>query len=208
MSKIMDMFEKLNLVERFNNETLETSPVSNIDLVEEKGPEEEQYTYKSDIEVSDSIEEGTQETNKRNYAEDKNMSIEEIYTEFKVDDNGINTIFMLEKFINALPESIPFEIKKQSVINILEASKINLNTLISDGEKRLNILNSFAKDYSNSTTDIVDQYKAEIIKLNNLINNYEEQIHLKKSMLLEQNNIIKFETERISSTINFFRNND
>lgn len=209
MSKIIDVFERLNLIEKANNEERETSSTSDIDEVEEKEPPKvEQYARQPDTSISDSVKDGGQAANKYNYAEDRNMSIVDIYTKFGMEDNSVNTIFMLEKFINALPENLPFEIKKQSLINILEASNTNLNTLISDGEKRLNILNNFANDYCESVTNNVEQYKSEILKLNNIIDNYKEQIHLKESMLSEQNNVIKFETERINSTINFFRNND
>lgn len=210
MSKIMSMFEKLNLVEKVDDKAYKPSSISNNNLEKEATEEEtielETHTDKPDSSIPESVEEDGQSTN--DYGINKNMSIADIYTNFGIKEGSINTIFMLEKFINALPENLPLDIKRQSVINILEASDTNLNMLISDGEKRLNILNTFAKDYFNSTTEKIEQYKSEIAKLNDLINNYKEQIKLKESMLLEQNNVIKYETEKINSTINFFRNND
>lgn len=209
MSKIMSVFEKLNLVEKVDNNSHQTNLISSSDSEKiDQSDELEQHTYESNIIQSKSTKED--EDVKAIDAEnlDRNMSIEDIYSKFNLNGSSINTIFMLEKFINALPESLPIDIKRQSVINILKASDTNLNMLISDGEKRLNILNSFAKDYYKSTNEAIENYKSEIAKLNDLIKSHKEQIQLKESKLLEQNNVIKYETEKINSTINFFKNND
>ena len=50
--------------------------------------------------------------------------------------SNINTVFMLQNLINALPQDLPKDVIKQSVINIINASNIDLNELISDGEQR------------------------------------------------------------------------
>jgi len=198
----MSVFEKFNLVEKVNNETSKGESIYNAE--ENKYIKVEQSDEKADVETL--VKAKKQETGKT--ISDRNISIEDIYTKFGVKENGIDTIFMLGKFINALPEKLPLDIKKESVINILEASNTDLNVLISDGEKRLAILNNFAKDYSDSTAQAIEQCKSEIVKLNNSIKKLEEQIYLKESMLLQQNNEIKAETEKISGTINFFKNDN
>ncbi|MDF2881150.1 MAG: hypothetical protein K0R54_1707 [Clostridiaceae bacterium] len=207
MSKIMSVFEKLNLVEKVDNNSYQTNSISKNDSEEDNQPVElEHHIDEYNTNPPEPIKEDVQAIDAENL--DRNMSIEDIYARFGMNGSSINTVFMLEKFIDALPENLPLDIKRQSVINILKASDTNLNMLISDGEKRLNILNTFAKDYYNSTTQAIVNYKSEIEKLNALINNYREQIQLKESMLSEQNNVVKYETEKINNTINFFKNND
>lgn len=209
MSKIMSVFEKLNLVEKVDNNSNHTNVISNSNLEkDDQTVELDQHAEESGINQPEAPKENEDTKTVDTENLDRNMSIEDIYDKFGMNGSSINTIFMLEKFINALPENLPIDIKRQSVINILKASDTNLNMLISDGEKRLSILNSFAKDYYKSTTEAVEDYKSQIAKLNTLINSYKEQIQLKESMLLEQNNVIKYETEKINSTINFFKNND
>jgi len=203
MSKLMSVFEKFNLVEKLDNET----STENLEEFKEY-IKSEQNVDLSNVEIAVAAKENNQSVKRINTDSDKNISIEDIYKKFGMNGNGVNTIFMLEKFITALPEKLPLDIKKDSVINILEASNTDLNMLINDGEKRLEILNNFAKDFSQSTSQAIDRCKAEIVKLNNLIKDYEEQIYLKESMLLEQNNDIKAETEKINNTINFFKNNN
>lgn len=38
-----------------------------------------------------------------------------------------------------------------------------------------------------------------------MIDYYEEEIHTKQKMLEEQNNVIKYETQRITNIMNFFK---
>lgn len=203
MSKLMSVFEKFNLVEKLDNET----STENLEEFKEY-MKNEQNVDLANVEIAVPAKENNQTVKRINTDSDKNISIEDIYKKFGMNGNGVNTIFMLEKFINALPEKLPLDIKKDSVINILEASNTDLNMLINDGEKRLDILTNFAKDFSSSTSQAIEKCKTEIVKLNNLIKDYEEQIYLKESMLLEQNNDIKAETEKIKNTISFFKNNN
>lgn len=209
MSKFISVFEKLNLVEKVNDKVTVADEIKNIDDVEQAKPEQaEVHDDKEDLHnVERHVEkECTQRKNELAY--EKNLTIQEIYSLFGIENSNINTIFMLGNFINALPESLPHNVKKQSVMNIIDASNTDLNKLLSDGDKRLSTLNQFTKEYHNSITKIIEQYKAEIIRLNNLIDNYKNQIHIKENMLEEQNNIIKYETEKISGIVDFFKKAD
>lgn len=214
MSKFISVFEKLNLVEKVNDKVTVADEIKNIDDVGQAKPEQvEEHDDKEDLHKEDLHdverhveEECTQRKNELAY--EKNLTIQEIYSLFGIENSNINTIFMLGNFINALPESLPHNVKKQSVMNIIDASNTDLNKLLSDGDKRLSTLNQFTKEYHNSITKIIEEYKAEIIRLNNLIDNYKNQIHIKENMLEEQNNIIKYETEKISGIVDFFKKAD
>ncbi|NLM44969.1 MAG: hypothetical protein GX201_13315, partial [Clostridiales bacterium] len=135
---------------------------------------------------------------------DKNKTIEEIYASYELVNSNINTIFMLGNFINALPENLPYEVRKSSVMNIINASNTNINILMSDGERRLKALNEFANDYNSAVKNIIYKHKEEIEKLKQMINYYEEEIMAKQKMLEEQNNIIKYEIQRINNIMGFF----
>lgn len=203
MSKLMSVFEKFNLVEKLEDETTTENSEESKEYMNN-----EQNVDLSAVELAIPAKDNNQNVKKINTDSEKNISIEDIYKKFGMNGNGVNTIFMLEKFINALPDKLPLDIKKDSVINILDASNTDLNMLINDGEKRLDILTNFAKDFSQSTSQAIERCKDEIVKLNSLIKDYEEQIYLKESMLLEQNNDIKAETEKIQNTISFFKNSN
>ncbi|KZL93392.1 hypothetical protein [Clostridium magnum] len=221
MSKLMDVFEKLNLVEKVNDEANnevndevndEANDNSKIDdeiiekKVEPKDIEidvEESYT-----ESFQSNTEKKQKNSKLDSNHERNMHIHEIYDLYGIENSNVNTVFMLGNFINALPESLPYEVKKQSLMGIIAASNTNLRNLLSDGEKRLNALSKYTKEYNTSINNIIKEYNEEITKLNNLINTYNEEIHVKEAMLQEQSNTVQYEIEKINSIINFFKKGD
>lgn len=206
MSKIMSVFEKLNIVEKVENDTAKaTVSVNTEDNKEESAEIETKSEVATGIVPEESID--LPQTEKIRISGAKNLSVGEIYSKSGIKEGGVNTIFMLDKFISALPEKLPADVKKESVMSILEASDTNLNVLISDGEKRLSILQQYSQDYTKSANKAVDQYKTEIDKLNKLIKDYEEQIYLRESMLSEQNSSIRKESEKITDVIDFFRNN-
>lgn len=212
MSKIMSMFEKLNLVEKVGEEAPavsnnEVSPVE----VKNDNIELQKNTLEKEIELPSESETITVEpkeeavNNKKvSFQVGDNMTIEEIYSSYGIDNSNINTIFMLGNFINALPENLPYDVKKASVMNIISASNTDLNKLLSDGENRLNLLEEFIGKYEDGAVKTVEEYKSEIEKLTDLIKKYKEQIRIKETKLEEQKYIIKYEAEKINSIIDFF----
>lgn len=205
MSKIMSILEKCNLVEKVikeddNNVNLnkeENTPVGKI-LTDEHSD------YKEEIKVIDPIinEKHTRIDMDMEY--EKKMMVNDIYSLYDLENSNINTVFMLQNFINALPQNLPKDVVKQSVINIINASNIDLNKLLSDGEHRLEVLSKVMEGYYNQTNKRVAEYKKEIDKLSSLISNCKEEIKIKENMLEEQICLIKYEAEKINSIIDFF----
>lgn len=208
MSKIMSVFEKLNLVEKANKETTSTSDKDNTNSQEEIEPKNIEEDD-NEVQVQASEPDDSEEITDKVVSKQKNnLTIEEIYSSYGTENSSVGTIFMLGNFINALPENLPHEVRKKSIISIINSSNMDLNKLISDGEEKLNILKQFSKEHYDSTSSIIEDYKNKIVELNKLISNYEEQIRSSDKLLKEQDNIIKYETERINNIINFFSDND
>jgi hypothetical protein len=135
---------------------------------------------------------------------EKKMMINEIYSLNGLENSNINTVFMLQNLINALPQNLPKDVLKQSVINITNASNIDLNELMSDGKQRLEVLAKVMDGYYNETNRRITEYKQEISRLSSLIKNCQEQIKIKENMLEEQIYEMKYESENIDSIIDFF----
>lgn len=134
----------------------------------------------------------------------KKATIKEIYTSYSIENSEINTIFMLGNFINAIPDSLPYEVRKKSIISIVNSSNMDLMKLIGDGQKRLDTLNQFSKGFHESVTKEVGEYQKKIDELRNQIKSCEEQIRVNETLLKEQNNTIKYETDKIENIIGFF----
>lgn len=208
MSKFMSVLEKMKVVEKVNGENSdETKELLNNTY---EGSALQKNDSKQDVEESNikpfkmtGNNESKPVLDKSRY--EKNKTIDEIYSAYDLGNSNVNTIFMLGNFINALPENLPYAVKKSSVTSIINASNTNLNVLINDGEKRLKILEQFANDYSTAVSNIIGKNKEEIKKLKQMIEYYESEIQIKETMLEEQNNIIKYENQRINNIISFFR---
>jgi hypothetical protein len=215
MSKLISFLEKHNLVEKIDKETPPTEiaekpfyETTSIDL-------EENLTTSiiEDIKNKPIVKTSSPIINKEEYSllskknkYDKQIDITEIYSLYNLDINTPNTVFMLENLINALPQNLPEDVMKQTIRNIIVASNINLNELLSDGEHRLKALVELMNDYYIETNNEISQCKAEIAKLSTLINGYQERIKTKELMLQEQSNLVKSENQRIENITNFFSN--
>jgi len=208
MSKVMTMLEKFRIVEKTDGEKTEIVKAKESKEVEAaKGQKFDNKHQRSENNGKNARPSNREEDKPilEKSTFEKNKTIEEIYSVYELEKSNINTIFMLGNFINALPENLPYAVRKSSVMNIISASNTNINVLMSDGERRLKVLNQFANDYSSSVTSVIYKHKEEIKKLKQMIDYYEEEIAAKQTMLEEQNNVIKYETQRINNIIGFFK---
>lgn len=211
MSKVMSILEKYNLVEKVSKEKSEYTDSelkNNIKFDEAVNNEDnvvnaEVNDYKEEVKIVEPVTQDKYSTVNNNRYE-KKMTIDEIYSLHEFDNNSINTVFMLQNLINALPQNLPKDIVKQSVINIIDASRMDLNKLLSDGDQRLKLLDEVIHSYYNQTNNNITKYKEEIAKLSSLINDYQEQIKINENMLEEQIYEIKYEFQKIEEIINFF----
>ena len=208
MSKFMSVLEKMRVVEKTDD-----GNIKELENPEAKDLRQPTPQKADDIKTQQGTStKTTKEPNKLSnktiqdkFEYEKNKTIDEIYSAYDLHNGSINTIFMLGNFINALPENLPYAVKKSSVMSIINASNTNFNELVSDGEKRLKILEEFANDYSIAMNDVIAKNQQEIKKLKQMIEYYEAEIQLKKTMLGEQDNIIKYETQKINTIIGFFK---
>ena len=203
MSKVMSMLEKYNFVEKVNEEKTQntnSNEESKMQLEEISGDE----NNISIVEEKELIKKEEPDIKKANIEYEKKMMVDEIYSLFGLENSSINTVFMLQNLINALPQTLPKDVIKESVINIVNASQIDLNVLLSDGEKRMEALTKVMDGYNNHTNRRVAEYKIEIANLSKLISNCQELIKNKEAMLEDQEYMIKSETQKIEGIIDYF----
>lgn len=208
MSKIISVFEKLNLVEKVNDTTStsnvlskETDKENEVEKIEKESPEKDPKIFEQE-------DQNNHSEARTDFQYDKKMDVSEIYSLYDIENSDVNTIFMLGNFINALPENLPYEVKKSSIMGIINASNTDLNKLLTDGERRIGALKQFAKEYHRVNHDSIQQFQEEIKKLEDLICDYKEQIQFRETMMAEQNHIIKYEVEKIQKIIDFFSDDD
>ncbi|MEA4826808.1 MAG: hypothetical protein VB130_09265 [Clostridium sp.] len=153
---------------------------------------------KRDVELNSPKDSTEKEVNKL-------LSVDEIYNRFNIENKKINTIFLIDSYVKALPETLPTDIKKQSVLNIIKASGMNVQELIKDGQDRVKVLGSFTSDVSAKTKSIIDEYEKEIGELLKKIDEYKNIINNRKNFQEEQKACIDYEVQKINNIIGFIK---
>ena len=126
MSKMINMLERLKIVEKAENEKKEggANQIKPLENHNEKQSTSDMYQQVQNNVNTKTVKPAGREESNSGYEKisyDKNKSIEEIYEAYELTNSNINTIFMLGNFINALPENLPYAVRKSSVMNIINA---------------------------------------------------------------------------------------
>ncbi|WP_326908566.1 hypothetical protein [Sedimentibacter sp. MB31-C6] len=136
----------------------------------------------------------------------KLLQIEEIYKNYDIDSQGINSLSIVESFQKALPDYLPAEVKRQSILNIIISSNVKVENLVKDGNDKLKCLNEFSQLFTNDSTDMITKFENEIEILNKKINNYKIAIENMKNLHNEQNFMVKYEIDKINNIMQFLNN--
>lgn len=133
------------------------------------------------------------------------QQIDAIYQYVGLDGKGVtDTAFFLENLINALPNELPEYVKKTTVNNIISASNIDINKLITDGKDRFRQLENFQESFSNTNYAEIAALKQEIDRLTTAITNYHQEIKQKELLIQEETELIEAEKNRLNHILTFF----
>lgn len=121
--------------------------------------------------------------------------------------NYINeqNIYKIQEFKNALPQTMSNELMKESVLGVLKASNLDVDELIKDGEKRIDILNSNISSLILEREEYVNLLLKEIEKLTEEINKNKDDINNKNIYTDKQETILTDEINKINEIINFIK---
>lgn len=184
------LLERLKLIEKVE-EDKETASPNSVEQVKEE--------IKKDIPTQNMVSFDQQ----NQFKADKLLKIEEIYKKFNLDSDNKNTIFIIDSFSKALPDYLPQEIKRQSILNIISSSGMNIVELLKDGTERINILKNFENSCTNYTNKLISESEAEIEKLMQAINKCKKSINDRKKLQEEQSANIEYEVQKIQNIIQF-----
>lgn len=140
---------------------------------------------------------------KKTINEDELLKVDEIYEQKSLNYDKKKTIFMVDEFINALPDSLPMDVKRESVKNIITASGIDLENLMEDAYKRLDTLNKEMDMQLNATNKIITDSNIAIAELESKILEIKKQINERKKRQDESKHGIEYETQRIINIVEF-----
>lgn len=134
------------------------------------------------------------------------LPIKDVYRKSGLEAKETNTVYLIESFLKALPANLPSDVKRQSIINLISASHIDIILLLKDGNRRLEVLNKYFEDFSNNVSELVSSNEKQIRKLNERIAYHNRIIEEKKKMKEDLKSEIEYEVQKISGIIEFIEN--
>ncbi len=209
------LLEKLGLVEKIENKVGEVSEVSETEkTVEDNTIQDPDNTEKlEDVHFSKEaeIKEKPEEKIEVKESDDpvsvvrrKNLlKINDIYRKYDISSDGINSLSIIESFQKALPDYLPRDVKRQSILNIIASSNVMVENLLKDGNEKLKCLNDFSESFTSESDSVIFDFQEKIKKLKEKIDAFEEAIADMKKLQNEQNYAIKYETEKINNILQF-----
>lgn len=130
------------------------------------------------------------------------ISIKEIYEKYGLETDGMHTVYMIDRFIKALPD-LPASIKRQSVLNLIAASQLDVLKLLQDGSSRLEVLNQYDNYFSAGLAEEMDTHTKQIGKLMEEIAYHNSMIEEKKQIRTTELAEIQFEIQKITGILEF-----
>ncbi|MFU0824339.1 hypothetical protein [Clostridium sp.] len=210
--RLVDRIEKVDKTEKDNNKQEKNNKGTYIN--EEEQNNKASYINKEENKEENSVEKEVESIDRENskssienkaISKNKPLTVEQIYERFKVGNINGNNVFLIDSYLKALPENLPTDVKRQSVLNIIKVSKMNIEDLIRDGENRLDILNSYTKEVAKETEYIIKEYEAKIQELYKKIDEYKKIISERGIFQEEQKAYIDYETQKIENIIKFVK---
>lgn len=129
-------------------------------------------------------------------------SIEEIYEKAGISDLS-KSIYKVEEIRSVLPSTLSTSAKKESVLGMMQVSKITPDEVIEDASTRVAVLKGALDSFTNETIKIVETNTAEIVELENRINALKDEINNRQLSQEQQEQLINSESDKIDSIIKF-----
>ena len=139
------------------------------------------------------------------YEKNKLLTIDEIYRNAHLESEVKKTIFMTDVYLKAIPENLPIDIKRETVLNIMTVSSISLDDLLNDAYKRIDSLNTVLEETVSTTQDVFNRNEATIRELEKRIEDLREINKNRKKFQEDQNTMIEYEIQKIINLVEFVK---
>ncbi|MBS7526538.1 hypothetical protein KHM83_07595 [Fusibacter paucivorans] len=139
------------------------------------------------------------------YEKNKLLTIEEIYRNAHLENEVKKTIFMADVYQKAIPENLPLDIKRETVLNIMNVSSISLEELLNDAYKRIDALNTVLEETVSTTQEIFNRNDATVRELEKRIEDLKDINKNRKKFQEDQNTMIEYEIQKIINLVEFVK---
>ncbi len=139
------------------------------------------------------------------YEKNKLLTIEDIYRNARVESDVKKSIFMADVFLKALPENLPLDVKKESLLNIMNVSNIPVDSLLSDAYQRIDALNTVLENTVQTTQSVIESNESSIRELERRIQELRNVNDERRKFEEDQNTLIEYEVQKIIGIVDYIK---
>jgi len=134
---------------------------------------------------------------------DKYLNINELYDALALRSKKTDTIYLIEEYLQTLPDSLPDSSRREIVNKIISASGFDYDLLMGDGVLRVKMLKEYAERFARHTDDYIAARQAEIDEMDQNILRARRLIENRKELHKKQFFTIEAEAQRLKEILTF-----
>jgi len=165
---------------------------------EENLNEEQDFFDEDDIEDKLDVLIGSYEKNKL-------LSIEDIYRNARLTLDTKKSIFMVDILSKTLPENLPIDVKRETVLSLMNVSDLKKDNLLNDAYQRIDTLNTVLEDTVETSEEIIEKNNKTIEELKKRIEELESINEERLEFQQDQNTLIEYEIQKIINLVDFVK---
>ncbi|MDM8534423.1 hypothetical protein QUF55_06965 [Clostridiaceae bacterium HSG29] len=214
-----NIFEKLGLIEAVEEkneekEALKDSVENSEDVIDEllNVKEIDETIVKREeeiIENQDKIDKDDIENKLdvliESYEKNRLLSIDDIYRNARLTLDTKKSIFMVDILSKTLPENLPVDIKRGTVLSLMEVSELNKDSLLNDAYQRIDSLNTVMEETVETTETIINKNNMTIKELKKRISELEKINDERVEFQKDQNTLIEYEIQKVINLVDFVK---
>jgi len=142
------------------------------------------------------------ESQAENYTE-RFLNTEELYEALALRSKKTDSIYLIEEYLQTLPDSLPDSSRRDIVGKLIAASGFDYDLLMGDGVLRVKMLKEYAERFARHTDDYIAARQAELDELDQQILRTRRLIENRKELHKKQFFSIEAEAQRLKEILTF-----
>jgi len=134
---------------------------------------------------------------------DRFLNTEELYEALSLTPKKTDSIYLIEDYLQTLPDSLPDAQRRDIVAKLLAASGFDYDLLMGDGVLRVKMLKEYAERFARHTDDYIAARQAELDELDQQILRTRRLIENRKDLHKKQFFSIEAEAQRLKEVLTY-----
>jgi len=142
------------------------------------------------------------ESQAENYTE-RFLNTDELYEALALRSKKTDSIYLIEEYLQTLPDSLPDSSRREIVGKLIAASGFDYDLLMGDGVLRVKMLKEYAERFARHTDDYIAARQAELDEMDQQILRTRRLIENRKELHKKQFFSIEAEAQRLKEILTF-----